>query len=198
MTKMVWAKAMDPRSAHWKNFQRKWFLTELWPFNCPIWALMKCVKAGHLNEIHTSPSVELTYELMGYEPKASPKKSCVAAVMMSLARVGPNNSSTIAPGHRRRTLWTCLPSTTGSSDDMIGWLSGPWRQLQWFSVAGAMVCGVQYVLHPKYYDNLRAIAWNADFRAYVFQPLGRTSNCGCLIKAQDYPLPLPTTSHIKL
>ena len=49
-----------------------------------------------------------------------------------------------------------------------------------------MVCGVKY---PRYYGNLRAIACNNYFRAYHFQPIGRTSKFGCLVESQDYLLP---------
>ena len=40
---------------------------------------------------------------MGYEPKVSPDKSGVAAVMMLLANVDPINTTTVAPDRGQRT-----------------------------------------------------------------------------------------------
>ena len=89
---------------------------------------------------------------MGYEPKRSPEKSHVAAVMMLLAHVGPINSSAVAPGRRRRTPWTRPASAAGSWDHGVVWLSRQWRRMPWLVVA----ChGLSRV---KYYACDRAIA----------------------------------------
>ena len=77
----------------------------------------------------TSPSVEFTKEIIGYELKVSPAKLRVTAVMMLLTHIGPINSSAVAPDHRQRTPWTRPAPATGSLDYGMVWLSRQWQRL---------------------------------------------------------------------
>ena len=57
--------------------------------------------------------LECTKKLRGYDPKVSPWKSGVAAVMMLLANADPMNSNAVAPDRGQRTPRMCPASAAG-------------------------------------------------------------------------------------
>ena len=101
-------KQWIPPSAPWKDFQWKWFLTELWLFGCPFLAFVKFAKAGHL-KLDASPIVEFKKELLGYEPKVS--WCCWPMLARLIHLLSP---LTAVEGHRERVqLLLRVPGTMG-------------------------------------------------------------------------------------